>query len=188
MIFGCVALVSTFFAAQFGFITQVQAHDTGNPHSESSVSTKIQVTNGTSRTISPNFYDTPSDVSKSGFRFYCRVSHLSYDDPITAFNKPDAAHLHMFFGNTETKASTTSTTLANQGNSSCSGGRLNKSAYWMPAVLDQNNNVVFPEFVKMYYKAHEDVQNVQRVPNGLKLISDDKVQGCGDFGFDCTKI
>jgi hypothetical protein len=186
VIMSSLVLGSLLVIPQLNKKTPVDAHSTGA--TPAATATQMQITNGATISTSPKFLDIPSQVSASGFRFYCRVSHFSYDDPIVAFNKPDTAHLHMYSGNTATNANSTASSLASQGNSSCTGGTINKSAYWMPAVLNANNEPLIPEFSKMYYKAHEDVANTQRVPNGLQLIAANDIQGCGDFAFDCTKI
>ena len=60
---------------------------------------------------------------------------------------------------------------------------LNRSAYWMPAMLDGKGNVVRPDYVQIYYKRRpatdpivSDPTNPQYegkahpVPNGLRFI------------------
>ena len=73
------------------------------------------------------------DTSTSGFfRVTCEVSHFAYDDPIVFPGQPGAAHLHMFFGNTEANAYSTFDSLLNTGTSTCNGQDLNRTAYWVP--------------------------------------------------------
>lgn len=69
-------------------------------------------------------------------RTTCEFSHMNFDDPIVFPGIRNATHLHAFFGNTGVDAGTTSQSLVNSGNSTCRGGTLNRSAYWVPAVID----------------------------------------------------
>ena len=89
------------------------------------------------------------------FRFICGAGQLLKDDPIVSPGQPGAAHLHQFFGNLGANASSTYSSLRTTGGSSCEGGgatAVNRSAYWMPAMLDGKGSVVRPDFVTVYYK------------------------------------
>lgn len=93
------------------------------------------------------------DTSNSGyFRVKCEVSHFAYDDPIVFPGEPGRAHLHMFFGNTNTNAYSTFDSLLNSGSGSCNGEDLNRSAYWIPAMLDRDGNALIPFEIMVYYK------------------------------------
>jgi hypothetical protein len=85
------------------------------------------------------------------FRFICNASHLAYDDPIVYPGQPGKAHLHQFFGNTAANANSTYSSLRQSGESSCTN-KLNRSAYWTPAMLDGKGGVVVPDYVAVYYK------------------------------------
>lgn len=85
------------------------------------------------------------------FRFICQAGHLSYDDPIVYPGKPGASHLHQFFGNTGVNAGSTYASLRTTGDSTCMGP-LNRSGYWIPAMLNGHGGVVRPDFVSIYYK------------------------------------
>lgn len=88
------------------------------------------------------------------FRFICNVGHLSYDDPIAYPGQPGKSHLHMFFGNTQVDAHSDYASLRRSGDGSCQGGALNRSAYWIPALLTkaEGGQVVVPDSVALYYK------------------------------------
>lgn len=88
------------------------------------------------------------------FRFICNVSHYSYDDAIAFPGQPGKAHLHMFFGNTKTDAFSTYESLRTSGGSSCQVGDLNRSGYWVPALLTQpvGGQIVVPNSISLYYK------------------------------------
>ncbi|QTD56245.1 DUF1996 domain-containing protein [Parasphingorhabdus cellanae] len=85
------------------------------------------------------------------FRFLCSPGQLSYDDPIVYPGKPGKSHLHQFFGNTGANAYSTYESLRKTGDSTCNN-RLNRSAYWMPAMLNGRGQVVKPRYVSIYYK------------------------------------
>lgn len=120
------------------------------------------------------------------FRFICNAGQVLRDDPIVYPGQAGKSHLHQFYGNTGANANSTYESLRTSGQSTCMSP-LNRSAYWMPAMLDGKGNVVRPDFVSIYYKRRpktdpvcSDSGNPQyqgkcvNLPNGLKFI----------FGFD----
>ncbi len=163
-------------------------------------SSQLRVSNLTDRTT--RFDDGPASQQGAhgdgNFRATCQYSHFNYDDPIIYPNKPGKAHLHMYYGNTETDAYSTKNSLVNSGGSTCNGFELNRSAYWSPALLDGKGNVVLPKQIILYYKTKR-VNDVQRMPQGLKLIagnlpgrhsfnvSEDLFWSCGASGHSYNK-
>ena len=120
-----------------------------------------------------NGYGHPDVIG--AFRFICKPSHNLYDDPIVYPNMPGASHLHTFFGNTKADAYSTYESLRKTGDGSCSGGPLNRSAYWMPALqVDDgdgnhaNDKVVMPDYTIIYYKMLPE--DAQPLPRGLRFI------------------
>ena len=115
------------------------------------------------------------------FRFMCEPGQISYDDPIVYPNQPGKSHLHQWFGNTAANASSTYRSLRTSGDSTCVN-ILNRSAYWMPAMLDGRGHVVRPDYVSVYYKRlPKDSADCRRqgkecvpLPRGLRFI----------FGYD----
>ena len=109
------------------------------------------------------------------FRFICTASHFAYDDPIGKPGQPGAAHLHLFFGNTAANAFSTYASLRAAGDGTCDGGQLNRSAYWVPALLDTSDVPQVPEYITMYYKGNgpsiADIRRIQPMPAGLKMIA-----------------
>ena len=103
------------------------------------------------------------------FRLACEYSHFSYDDPIIYPGQPGKSHFHMFFGNTNTDAFTTDEKLINEGGATCQGFELNRSAYWVPALLDGKGNAVVPFNIIIYYKT-KDTGSVIPMPQGLQMI------------------
>jgi hypothetical protein len=130
-----------------------------------------------------------SDIGS--FRVPCGVSHFNFDDPMVHPGKPGASHLHMFFGNSDTNANSTADSLANSGASTCAGGTLDRTAYWVPALIDSSGNVIMPESEIFYYKTGYlgiKPSDVQAMPKGLRMISGNSAStqgeghnwGCGD--------
>ena len=117
----------------------------------------------------------PSANDIGAFRLICSFSHMSFNDPIVYPSQPGASHLHTFVGNTGTDAYSTSATIANSGNSTCSGGTLNRSAYWFPTMIDTTDGTpLAPISFLVYYKTgYGGVKpaDVKAVPNGLRMIS-----------------
>jgi hypothetical protein len=101
------------------------------------------------------------------FRFICMPGHMGYDDPIVYPGQPGKAHLHQFFGNSETNAFSTYASLRQNGNGTCPGGPLNRSAYWAPAVLNGKGQVVVPNYLNIYYKT---MPGTPRLPRGLRMV------------------
>lgn len=121
------------------------------------------------------------------FRINCDFSHSSYDDPIVFPGEQSAAHLHRFYGNTEVDFDTTTSSLYTQGLSTCQGGELNRSAYWVPTLLTPDLDSAdgwapVPAVVGGSDAAHEifyysagvdDLDSIQPVPAGLRMIAGD---------------
>lgn len=115
------------------------------------------------------------------FRFLCSPGHLSYDDPIVYPGEPGKSHLHQFFGNTLADAHSTYESLRKSGDSTCNN-RLNRSAYWMPAMMNGRGKVVKPHHFNVYYKRLPDSspecagrdgepeQKCVAIPRGLRFI------------------
>ena len=110
------------------------------------------------------------------FRTSCRFSHMNFDDPIVFPGKERASHLHAFFGNTKTDAFSTQSSIATSGNSTCRGGIVNRTAYWVPAVLDAKGKPIAPEESSFYYKsgyAGIAPGAIKPFPQGLRMIAGD---------------
>jgi hypothetical protein len=120
--------------------------------------------------------EQPTPYEIGAFRTSCEFSHMNNDDPIVFPGQPGKAHLHAFFGNTGANASSTAESLRASGNSTCRGGIANRSAYWVPAVIDMNGAPVKPHSAQIYYKTgYEGIRpnQVQVFPQGLRVIAGD---------------
>jgi hypothetical protein len=85
-------------------------------------------------------------------RVLCEHSHFSYNDPLVRPGEAGVTHLHAFFGNTLTDHNSTYATLRATGTGTCEGGPVNRSAYWMPALINTVTLEVLPTFhMQLYY-------------------------------------
>ena len=160
-----------------------------------------------STTIFASYMPNPNPPSENvgAFRFLCGPGQLSYDDPIVYPGQPGKAHLHQFYGNMSANAYSTFASLRAGGSSTCgspSANPANRSAYWMPALLDGKGNVIQPDTVDLYYKrtpkSAADCTNGVRmkacagIPNGLRFIFGYDMQagrpGETSFGFYCEAL
>ena len=139
---------------------------------------------------------TASNGWRGIFRINCDLSHSGYNDPIVYPGQKDAAHLHRFYGNTLLDENSDLSSLFTTGESSCQGNVLNRSAYWVPALLapsfdpvsgqrleDDNGDpawTIVPAVVGNDDEAHEifyysagvdDLASIQPIPLGLKMIA-----------------
>ena len=119
------------------------------------------------------------------FRVNCTLSHMNFDDPIVFPGRTRATHLHAFYGNTGVNAATTAASVATTGNSTCTGGTANRSAYWAPAIIDTatgapvvssdpNDPYVALNALQVYYKTgYRGVESeaVRNFPAGLRMIA-----------------
>jgi len=127
------------------------------------------------------------------FRVFCQMSHMNFDDPIVFPGEAGASHAHQFLGNTETNAGSTAESIASSGNSTCTGGIADRSAYWMPVIVDTAaGEIVAPSFNAVYYQSGfggVDAESIQPIPEGLMMIAGDPTRtpsdgaGNGQFGF-----
>lgn len=116
----------------------------------------------------------PSDGT-GAFRTVCTFSHMNQDDPIVFPGQKGAAHLHTYFGNKGTNFSSTSASIALTGASTCGGGTVNRSAYWMPSMIDtRKGRPLAPSYGSFYYKSgyHSmPVTSIQPIPVGLRMLA-----------------
>jgi hypothetical protein len=87
------------------------------------------------------------------------------------------SHLHTFFGNTGINPSSTGDSLLAAGNSTCRGGTINRSSYWVPSMIDtRTGNPLAPMFESnFYYKTGYALppSAITEVPVGLRMIAGD---------------
>jgi hypothetical protein len=108
------------------------------------------------------------------FRSVCEFSHMKSDDSLVNPNQPGASHLHTFFGNTGADAYSTATSIATTGASTCRGGTINRSAYWVPTLIDTSNGTPLAAVATFYYKTGYNgisPSEISPLPEGLRMIT-----------------
>jgi len=104
------------------------------------------------------------------FHENCNFSHFAYDDSILFPGRPGVAHLHMFFGNSESNAYSTNESLRNTGSSTCAHNELNRSSYWAPALFNGDHKVLIPEIMNVYYTELDDKTPIAPFPDKFQMI------------------
>jgi hypothetical protein len=128
----------------------------------------------------------PSSDPVGSFRMFCTAGQVLRDDPIVYPGQPGASpHLHQNFGNTGANGNSTYQSLRTTGGTTCgqSSAPINRSAYWVPAMLNGKAMVVKPDFINVYYKrdpkidpmcndptATTGVGQCVDLPNGLRFV------------------
>lgn len=94
-------------------------------------------------------------ADEGAFRFICGGDgKLASDDPVLHFNQPGTSHLHQVWGNALFDHRTTPGDLGRNAASNCNDTpySLNRSSYWMPALVHENGDIIRPDMVLVYYK------------------------------------
>ncbi|MBI0475008.1 DUF1996 domain-containing protein [Sphingomonas sp. MA1305] len=114
------------------------------------------------------------------FRFICTAGQLNYDDPILYPGiKGGSPHLHQWYGNDGGNWASTYASLRVSGESTCSN-KLNRSAYWVPALMNAAGKVIVPDYMSIYYKRlpdgdpqclKESAKGCVGLPTGLRIVS-----------------
>ena len=117
-----------------------------------------------------------STGGRGAFVTSCAYSHSLTDDPIVFPGQPGASHLHDFFGNETTNASSTRASLRSAETTCLLEG--DTAAYWAPtAYLD--SAPITPDRVRAYYfgisgaGAFGDAQ-VETIPRDLQMLAGNK--------------
>jgi hypothetical protein len=107
------------------------------------------------------------------FREFCTFAKFDFQDPIVFPGQPEASHLHLFFGNVGVTETSTPQSIQTTGNSTCAGGTLNRSGYWVPAMIDTvTHQPVRPTELLVYYKTGLiPTSEIHPVPEGLVMVS-----------------
>jgi hypothetical protein len=111
------------------------------------------------------------------FRTKCQVSDYAVLDPIVYPGQFGVGHLHSFAGNAGVTPTSTSESLASSGNSTCQGGIINRTAYWVPAVFNRRTGkVIVQREMNAYYTnaSWASTAGMVTMPVGLKIIAGNK--------------
>lgn len=121
------------------------------------------------------------------FRMTCGAGNLAYIDPIVYPGTVGQSHLHQFYGLTDVRSNETyESARAGTRLTTCGSGEtgLNKSGYWLPALL-LGNQVIQPNLVSIYYKRRPksdpkcnwaidprgEAAECVNMPQGLKIVA-----------------
>lgn len=140
-----------------------------NPYELADIADNFSLTGWTSGAGSR----TPN-AAEAKARFHCHVSHELQADPILYPGQVNG-HLHTFFGNTLANKDSTYTSLRTTGWSTCSGGPINRTAYWFPSVRRQLSTGAYvtikPERIIAYYVGNSQGTVDTRIPRGFRYVS-----------------
>lgn len=75
-------------------------------------------------------------ANEAKFRTICNFGFIGHFDPIVSPGTANFGHLHMFFGNLAVTKDSDYSQLRANGESTCSGNSLNRTAYWAPAFME----------------------------------------------------
>jgi len=119
---------------------------------------------------------TPYGAGSGEFRISCGISHMSNDDPMVFPNQQGATHHHTFYGNTSVDYKSDLNNLSNVGNSTCTGGTLNRSGYWHPTLIDTTTNapIILIDTALFYYKSGfggVKPEDIKPPPKGLRMLA-----------------
>lgn len=119
--------------------------------------------------------EMPGPSGGGAFRTACDYSHMNYDDPILFPGQQGRSHLHVFFGNTRADYRSTPESIRTTGNSTCRGGIVNRSSYWVPAMIDtRDGRPVRPRESGFYYKTVDlPPAQIKAFPPGFRMIAGD---------------
>lgn len=116
------------------------------------------------------------------FRLICQPGKVDYVDPVVSPGVYPTSHLHQFVGNTGVNKESTYASLRASGQSTCqniNAGPVNRSSYWLPAMLNGIGGVVKPDYWHLYYKRLPKDNPIctaapggacVAIPNGLKYV------------------
>ena len=108
-------------------------------------------------------------VKVAEFVAECGFSHRNSDDPIIYPGRSGASHSHDFYGARTTNANTTARRLR-RSRTTCRP-RSDRSAYWVPTVLDGGRPVRTFETAFYYVSHHVDRSRLRPYPRGLRVIA-----------------
>jgi Domain of unknown function (DUF1996) len=109
----------------------------------------------------------PRGLHGNNFFSNCYFSHTAPDDPIVHPRQPGRSHVHTFFGNTTTNASSTLSSLL-KGKTTCRTAG-DTAAYWVPTLYDHGREVR-PSKAQLYYVVR-GYHQMSPFPPGLRVVA-----------------
>jgi hypothetical protein len=136
--------------------------------------------------------ERPTGSDNGIFRTVCAYSHMRPDDPVGNPGAPGRSPLYTFWGNTGAAANSTPASLRAAGNSTCRGGIVDRSAYYVPALINTRTRApVAPRFASVYFDSGRPgvaPSTVKPFPAGLRMIAGDPASSAGQSvgGWTCV--
>ncbi|MGZ8983194.1 MAG: DUF1996 domain-containing protein [Methylotenera sp.] len=119
-----------------------------------------------------NYVPTRNTGTTNGdFRVECSFAKMGNIDPIVFPGQQGRSHHHTFWGNTQVNENSTPESLVASGNSTCEGGLMNRSGYWMPSMIDTATNAPLRPIGFMAYYKTGNMNVVKAPPKGLRMIA-----------------
>jgi hypothetical protein len=119
------------------------------------------------------------------FIIECKPSHFVADDPIVFPGVAGASHMHEFFGNTSTNASSTYATMTGKPTSCLVAG--DTAGYWAPTLLNSAGQRIPPRRIVVYYRDRpQESRTVTPFPPDFRMIAGSPQVGVA--GFNCDGI
>src|SRR5690606_8401793 len=132
---------------------------------------------------------SPASGGEAAFRIECDRVTTGRFDPIVYPGQDNVGHYHDFYGSNAIAGDMTDPTTGTA--STCNGGTLNRSVYWVPAMIDlstYDHSTDPPTFdhvpemsgpyqrpIQVYYKAGYDGVSASSIrqwfPEGLRIIA-----------------
>ena len=131
-----------------------------------------------------------AEVAEGSFVTRCGLSHRAADDPIVAFGRPGASHLHDFVGNRGVNASSTYEQLKRNPRTTCDGVG-HTGSYWFPSVLVDGVPTEASRTNVYYRSRRTDPRTIKPFPQNLRMIAGDaratREQPGGVANWDCVR-
>jgi hypothetical protein len=121
-------------------------------------------------------------VRAQSVKIECGFSHSAPDDPIVFPGQAGAAHLHEFFGNRSTNASSTYASMLGRPTTCPFAG--DTAGYWMPALFNSAGQRIPARRMTVYYRDRpQESRPVTPFPPDFRMIAG--APQAGTWGFNC---
>jgi hypothetical protein len=116
-----------------------------------------------------------SAASEAKFRTLCNFGIVGHFDIIVSPGTANYGHLHMFWGNLSVTKDSNYSQLRQNGESTCGGNKINRSAYWAPALMEDLPSGVsavraFDQAVVYYTLNLSEAPKMTRIPRNFRYI------------------
>lgn len=124
-------------------------------------------------------------VRAQSVKIECKASHTAPDDPIVFPGQAGKAHLHEFFGNTSTNASSTYASMIGKPTTCPFAG--DTAGYWAPALYNSAHQRIPARRMTVYYRDRpQESRRVTPFPPDFRMIAGAPTAGV--WGFNCDDL